>query len=98
MSFGSPPPIDQALLPASVRSAPGGRGPIQDAYRAALGFEQLLVQQLSTSLTDSAQDALGGADNPYGSLLPGALTTGVMDAGGLGLAAQLAPSLEGQGQ
>lgn len=89
------PPIDQALLPASVRSEPaGGPGPSQ-AYRAALGFEQLLVQQLSTSLTDSAQDALGGQDNPYGSLLPEALTTGVMDAGGLGLAKQLAPSLEG---
>jgi len=89
------PAIDQALLPASVRNAPPAK---QDAYRAALGFEQLLVQQLSTSLTDSAQDALGGQDNPYGSLLPSALTTGVMDAGGLGLAAQLAPSLEGQTQ
>ena len=54
------PPIDRALLPADIRDAPAAR---RDAYEAGLGFERLLVQQLSQSLTESARDALGG-DSP----------------------------------
>ena len=98
MSFGATPPIDQSLLPPDVRSAPPAR---QQAYTAALGFEQLLVQQLSQSLADSAQgtfDGTGdggtGATNPYASLLPDALTQGVMNGGGLGLAAQLTDAID----
>ena len=51
------------------------------------------MQQLSQSLADSARDALGG-DSPYASLLPDALSDGVMGAGGLGLARQLADAIE----
>jgi Rod binding domain-containing protein len=102
MSFGATPPIDQSLLPPDVRSAPPAR---QQAYTAALGFEQLLVQQLSQSLADSAQgtfdgtgdggsDGEAGATNPYASLLPDALTQGVMNGGGLGLAAQLTDAID----
>lgn len=104
MSFGAPSPIDQSLLPADIRSAPPAR---QQAYTAALGFEQLLVQQLSTSLADSAQGTFGGDSgdgsddgtggstaSPYASLLPQALTQGVMDGGGLGLAAQLTDAID----
>jgi len=83
------PPIDRAQLPADVRTASPER---KDAYEAGLGFERLLVQQLSQSLTDSARDALGG-DSPYASLLPDALTGGLMDAGGLGLARQLTDAI-----
>jgi hypothetical protein len=83
------PPIDQAQLPADIRTATPAR---RDAYKAALGFERLLVQQLSQSLTDSARDALG-ADSPYASLLPDALTDGVMGGGGLGLARQLSDAI-----
>jgi hypothetical protein len=83
------PPINQSLLPADIRTAPAAR---QDAYEAGLGFERLLVQQLSQSLTDSASDALGG-DSPYASLLPDALSDGVMGGGGLGLARQLADAI-----
>jgi hypothetical protein len=83
------PPIDQALLPADIRTATPAR---KDAYEAGLGFERLLVQQLSQSLTDSARDALGG-DSPYASLLPDALTDGVMGGGGLGLARQMADAI-----
>lgn len=89
MSIGSLPPIDQSLLPADVRNAPQAR---RDAYTAATGFERLLVQQLTSSLADSAKDAMGG-DGPYASLLPEALTDGVMAGGGLGLAAQLTDSI-----
>jgi Rod binding domain-containing protein len=91
MSFGATPPIDQSLLPPDVRNAPPAR---QQAYTAALGFEQLLVQQLSTSLADSAQGTFGGQDSPYASLLPDALTQGVMNGGGLGLAAQLTDAID----
>jgi hypothetical protein len=84
------PAIDQALLPAEIRTAAPAR---RDAYAAGLGFERLLVQQLSQSLTDSARDALGG-DSPYAALLPDALTDGVMDGGGLGLARQLADAIQ----
>ncbi len=85
MSLGGLPPIDQALLPRDVRDASPAK---REAYTAALGFEQLLVQQLTSSLADSAQDALGG-DSPYAGLLPDAMAQGVMAGGGLGLAAQL---------
>lgn len=101
MSFTSGlPPIDQAQLPADVRAATPAR---KQAYEAGLGFEQMLVQQLSQSLVASAGDpssddgsgdgsgstgALGGG-SPYASLLPDALSQGVMGAGGLGLARQL---------
>jgi hypothetical protein len=78
------PPIDRAALPADVRSATPER---RDAYTAALGFERLLVQQLTESL---GSDTLGGGDSPYASLLPEALADGVMSSGGLGLARQLA--------
>jgi Rod binding domain-containing protein len=87
------PAIDQALLPQDIRTAAGGRGSVKDAYEAGLGFERLLVQQLSQSLTDSARDAMGG-DSPYASLLPDALTDGVMGGGGLGLARQLADAIQ----
>lgn len=100
MSFLSGlPPVDQAQLPADVRDASPAR---RSAYEAGLGFEQLLVQQLSQSLVDSTGDGTddgsgGGTDaasgigggSPYASLLPDALDQGVMGAGGLGLARQL---------
>jgi hypothetical protein len=89
MSLAGLPPIDQASLPADIRTATPAR---KDAYEAGLGFERLLVQQLSQSLTDSARDAMGG-NSPYASLLPDALTDGVMTSGGLGLARQMADAI-----
>ena len=91
MSFGAGlPPVDQAQLPADVRNAPPAR---KHAYESGLGFEQMLVQQLTQSLTDSTRDALGG-DSPYASLLPDALSQGIMDGGGLGLARQIADAIQ----
>jgi len=90
MTLTSLPPIDQSQLPPDIRTAAPAR---KHAYEAGLGFERLLVQQLSQSLTDSASDALGGA-SPYASLLPDALTDGVMTGGGLGLARQLADGIQ----
>jgi Rod binding domain-containing protein len=111
MSAPAIPPLDQALLPAQVRN---GSASEKKAYAAALGFEQMLVQQLSQAIGDTTStDGLGGdagavlgsgdgssdgastgaASSPYASLLPDALTQGIMKAGGLGLARQLAPAL-----
>jgi Rod binding domain-containing protein len=45
------PPIDQATLPADIRN---GSKQDKQAYTAALGFEQMLVQQLTKSLASSA--------------------------------------------
>jgi Rod binding domain-containing protein len=86
---GGLPPIDQALLPADIRTAAPAR---RDAYTAALGFERLLVQQLTQSLARSTGEALGG-NSPYASLLPDALADGVMGGGGLGLARQLTDAI-----
>jgi hypothetical protein len=83
------PPIDQSLLPQDIRSGSPAR---RNAYEAALGFERLLVTQLTHSLADSTKDALGG-DSPYASMLPDALADGVMDGGGLGLARQLTDAI-----
>jgi hypothetical protein len=108
MTSAAIPPLDQALLPQQVRD---GSAADKKAYTAALGFEQMLVQQLSQAISDTTStDGLGGdasgllgsgddgsdggsASSPYASLLPDALTQGIMKAGGLGLARQLAPAL-----
>ncbi len=101
MSF-SVPVINQALLPASVRS---GTAAQKQAYTTALEFEQVLVQQLSTQVASTAGlsgdssstgDGSGSSDptaSIYAQMVPQALTQGLMANGGLGLAAQLAPGL-----
>lgn len=89
MSIGGLPPVDAAKLPADIRDAAPAR---RDAYSAALGFEQMLVQQLTTQLAESARSAMGG-DSPYASMLPQAMADGVMDAGGLGLARQMTDAI-----
>lgn len=90
MTLAGLPPVDRATLPADIRAASPAR---RDAYAAALGFERLLVQQLTESLASSARGALGG-ESPYASLLPEAMADGVMASGGLGLARQLADAIE----
>ncbi len=104
------PAVNQALEPAWVRH---GSASTQKTYETALAFEEMLVQQLSQSLTatsglegDSSQGGGAGAEeggsggssslgtSQLSSLLPQALSNGVMSAGGLGLAAQLTRELQ----
>jgi Rod binding domain-containing protein len=98
------PPIDSALLPASVRNA----GPqAQKLYTAALSFEQQLTQKLAESLAstlndpaDDAGDGDGGSGTSSSTsmvqqMLPSALAQGMTQAGGLGLASQLYEALGG---
>ncbi len=95
-----------AHVPASVReNAPGAR----QAYSSAQSFEELLLNQLSQSLTQNAgltdegegeSESGEGAGESEGvtvaSLLSQALTEGVMHAGGLGLAEQLMSAVDPQ--
>jgi Rod binding domain-containing protein len=101
------PVLNQTLEPAWVRH---GSAATQKSYQTALTFEEMLVEQLSKSLTatsglegESGQEgesstgggSATGAASPLSSMLPQALTNGVMSAGGLGLAAQMTRQLEG---
>ena len=71
-------------------------------YRAALDFEQLLVRQLTSQLTQSASitgdDDEEGGDAASGlqkEMIPDALAQSITMNGGLGLARSLYGSLEG---
>lgn len=98
-------PVSSAPLPPQI--AKGGPAAAK-AYDAALGFEQMLTEQLTQQMFSgldgsdgSSGDGSSGdgiASSPYASLLPDALAQSITDAGGLGLAAQLAPVLERQSQ
>lgn len=98
------PPLSAATEPASVRNGPPAA---KQAYQEALGFEQLLVDQLSQQLaatvssptSDGSSDSGGmmGSDpgtSAFASLIPQALTSGIMSAGGTGIALQLATALD----
>jgi Rod binding domain-containing protein len=104
------PIVDQAALPAEVRN---GTEKQKQAYTAALGFEQMLVQQLTKSL---AKDAMGGGTGDDGSgdgtddstsadsgasmytdMISSSLATGIAQQGGLGLANSLYKSLGTEG-
>jgi hypothetical protein len=101
------PVVNQALEPAWVRD---GSASTQKAYQAALSFEQTLVEQLAHSLTATSglggesQEGEAGTEeggssmagaSQLSSMLPQALASGVMNAGGLGLAAQMTHDLAG---
>lgn len=69
------PPINAALLPADIRS---GDARAKKAYQEALGFEDILVQQLTQELAstvsapggDSGTDGSGGSsDSSSGGIL-----------------------------
>jgi Rod binding domain-containing protein len=83
-----------------------GSAKVQREYALGLEFERLLVTQLATSMTASAEpsgesaQAEGGGDaasSVLSSMIPGALADGVVAGGGLGLAAQLTRQIEGAG-
>jgi hypothetical protein len=76
------PAISDAALPADVRRAGATQ---RDAYRAALGFEQLLAGQVVKAMAQSG--AL--AEGPYAATLQDTLTSALTSGGGLGLARQL---------
>lgn len=54
------PPIDQALLPADIRN---GDAKAKQAYQEALGFEDILMQQLTQQLADTVTSPGGDASD-----------------------------------
>ena len=84
------PQIPEAALPASVR---GGSAEDRQAYRTALGFEQLLLSQLVGETVPEGTLTEG----PYAAPVQDALTGGLIAAGGIGLGAQLYPLLRREG-
>jgi Rod binding domain-containing protein len=91
VSLGTAP----IALPADVRAA-GSEG--EQQYRVALGFERMLVEQLTQTMAKDAagsggagEDGFedGGASAAYRDMLPGTLADAVTSAGGLGLAHDL---------
>ncbi len=80
-----------SVLPPEVRK--GGKE-AKEAYAAALGFERMLVEQLTKSLTDSA--AIGGAEKgqsgspaAYREMISDGIADAITSAGGIGLAQDL---------
>ena len=76
------PQVPETTLPAAVRN---GSAADREAYRAALGFEQVLLGQLVKSMAPSGPLA----DGPYAAPVQDAFTSGLIAGGGLGLGAEL---------
>jgi Rod binding domain-containing protein len=99
------PAIDQSLLPADVRS---GTTADKQRYSSALGFEKMLVQQLTQQLSDttkpagsdddSGDDGSSATTNAYNQMLPGVMADAITGSGGLGLARQLYDGLKASGE
>ena len=79
------PVVADTALPADVRR---GTAKDKENYRAALGFEQMLVQQLVQSTVGDDQDN-PLAQGPYASTLQTSMSQALTANGGLGLAQQL---------
>jgi Rod binding domain-containing protein len=97
------PPIDQAALPAEVRN---GTKQDKKAYQAALGFERMLLGELTKAMADTAKPVEGGDDassqphdaasTMYTQMLPDQLADAVTANGGLGLAKGFYDSMKGR--
>jgi len=85
-------PVDDAALPRDVRAAGADA---RDAYRAALGFEQVLVGVLARSMAQTAGGGeASGAEAAYRDMLPDALASTLTQRGGIGLARQLYDAIQ----
>jgi hypothetical protein len=86
MSINGLPQVPATALPAAVRN---GSDEDKQAYKAALGFEQILLDQLVGEMLPKGTLTEG----PYAAPMQEAFSAGLIADGGLGLAAQLYPSL-----
>jgi hypothetical protein len=86
MSINGLPQVPTTALPAAVRNGTSGD---RQAYKAALGFEQILLDQLVGEMLPKGTLTEG----PYAAPMQEAFTSGLIANGGIGLAAQLYPSL-----
>ena len=86
MAINGLPAVPATALPAAVRN---GSDEDRQAYKAALGFEQILLNQLVGEMLPKGTLTEG----PYAAPMQEAFTNGLIADGGIGLAAQLYPSL-----
>jgi len=86
MAINGLPQVPTTALPAAVRN---GSDDDKQAYKAALGFEQILLNQLVGDMLPKGTLTEG----PYAAPMQEAFTNGLIADGGIGLAAQLYPSL-----
>jgi hypothetical protein len=86
MSVPGLPSVPSSALPTEVRN---GTKADRQAYTAALGFEQILLGQLVGEMMPEGSLS----DGPYAAHAQEAFATGLIADGGIGLAAQLYPSL-----
>jgi len=95
-------PISTISEPAAVRN---GSPAVKRAWSEAVGFEEMLVSQLTQTMSQSAglgeEGAEGeGSTTPGGgaslltSMMPQTLAESISQAGGLGLASQLLDSID----
>ena len=86
------PPVDRSAMPPDVRR---GTPEQQRAYRAALGFERMLIGQLVKTMAEAAKPAgdedesASAATSTYRDLFSDSLADNVARAGGMGLAEHL---------
>ena len=105
MTTGALPPIDQATLPAEIRN---GSKQDKQEYTAALGFERMLLGELTKAMADTAKpidggDGEDGSSQPqdaatamYTQMLPDQLADAVTANGGLGLAQSFYDNMKGR--
>jgi hypothetical protein len=82
------PALSEANTPASVRN---GDAAVKQAYTAAKGFEEMLLQQLSQSLTQSSGLSGEGEGGAGGEGSNGEGSPGVSGEAGMGMLASLLP-------
>ena len=87
MSIHGLPGVPVTALPAAVRN---GTSDDKQAYKAALGFEQILLNTLVGEMVPKDSDL---SEGPYAAPMQEAFANGLIANGGIGLAAQLYPSL-----
>jgi hypothetical protein len=87
MAIDGLPAVPATALPAAVRD---GSDDDKQAYKAALGFEQILLGQLVDEMLPKGTLTEG----PYAQPMKDAFASGLIADGGLGLAVQLYPSLK----
>ncbi len=68
--MNAPPPINSALMPAEIRN---GDAHAKQAYQEALGFEEMLMQQLTqqmaNTVTSPGGDSSDSGDSSSGGIL-----------------------------
>ena len=98
------PTVAASVEPAFVRN---GSTAVKSAYKEAVGFEEMLVEQLSKSMSETSGLTEGGQEGGSGeseegggsmslvsSMLPQTLAESLTRGGGLGLATQLTTEID----